>query len=37
MPPTKLIIPALKLACHAGVSWEAVNDYDVWVNADVPS
>ena len=33
MPPTKLIIPALKLACHAGVSWEAVNDYDTWVSA----
>lgn len=33
MPATKQIIPALKLACHAGVSWENVSDYDTFVQA----
>jgi HK97 family phage major capsid protein len=33
MPATKLICTALKLACHAGVSWENVSDYDTFVTA----
>ena len=33
MPATKLIISALKLAAHAGISWENINDYDVFSTA----
>ena len=30
MPATKLIITALKLACHAGISWENITDFDAF-------
>jgi HK97 family phage major capsid protein len=33
MPATKLIVTALKLACHAGISWENINDYDAFTTA----
>jgi HK97 family phage major capsid protein len=33
MPATKVVIPALKLAVHAGVSWESMNDWDAFTTA----
>jgi HK97 family phage major capsid protein len=33
MPPTKQIITALKLACHGGVSWENIQDYDAFTSS----
>jgi hypothetical protein len=33
MPATKLICTALKLACHAGISWENMLDYEAFSNA----
>ena len=30
MPSTKVIIQALKLACHGGVSWESINDWEAF-------
>ena len=33
MPATKVVIPALKLACHAGISWENIDDYDAFTAA----
>ena len=33
MPATKLVITAKKLAAHAGVSWENVQDYDAFTQA----
>lgn len=33
MPATKEIVTALKLACHAGVSWESINDFDSFTSA----
>jgi len=32
-PPTKQIVTALKLACHGGVSWENIQDYDSFTAA----
>ena len=32
-PPTKQIITALKLACHGGISWENIADYDAFTAA----
>jgi hypothetical protein len=33
MPATKLVCTALKLACHAGLSWENMLDYEAFSNA----
>jgi HK97 family phage major capsid protein len=33
MPATKIVIPALKLAIHGGISWENLIDYDAFSNA----
>jgi HK97 family phage major capsid protein len=33
MPATKVIIQALKLAAHSGVSWENISDYDSFTAA----
>jgi HK97 family phage major capsid protein len=33
MPATKLIVSALKLACHAGVTWESISDFDAFTAA----
>jgi len=33
MPATKLTCTALELACHAGVSWENISDYDAFTQA----
>lgn len=33
MPATKQIVAALKLACHAGVSWENISDYSAFTTA----
>jgi HK97 family phage major capsid protein len=33
MPATKLVCTALKLACHAGISWENMLDYEAFSNA----
>jgi HK97 family phage major capsid protein len=33
MPATKLVCTALKLACHAGLSWENVTDYEAFAQA----
>jgi len=33
MPATKLTTTALKLACHAGISWEQISDWDAFVAA----
>jgi HK97 family phage major capsid protein len=33
MPATKVITTALKLACHVGISWENINDYDAFTTA----
>jgi HK97 family phage major capsid protein len=30
LPPTKQIVTALKLACHGGVTWESINDFDAF-------
>ncbi len=33
LPATKLICPALKLACHAGISWENMLDFEAFTAA----
>lgn len=33
MPPTKVIINALKLAAHVGISWESISDFDPLTSA----
>jgi hypothetical protein len=32
-PATKLIVTALKLAAHVGISWESINDFEAFTSA----